>query len=435
MKRLLAAACLLPAAAFSAAFSAAFAQDTTRVQGVRIGLTYAPGTRPGVFIAPIAGTGADADSARTILARDLDFSDRLTVIAPDGGDAPAGALNYLLYAQLGAAAVVQASVTPTGSLHVAVHDVAGAKVITVVDVPLPSPALGAEWRRAVHGVSDEVERAITGERGIAGTRILFVRDETLWTVDSDGAVAVPVLGVGNARSPAWHPTGRFIAYQQFAENGHHTVAVRDFAGGPARHFTGRGFLNGAPTFSPDGRTLVFGSGEDGIDLYAADPFGTEAPRRLTVGRGTQSYQPTFRPDGQRIAYTSNLPGHPEVYITDADGTNADLLTSSGMGEQSYRSDPDWSPDGRKVAYQSMTNGGFQIMTINVRDQSVQALTSEGSNEEPSWAPDGRHLVFTSTRSGVKQLWVLDTESGRTRQLTRGARARMPSWSPRLDAAR
>jgi len=112
-----------------------------------------------------------------------------------------------------------------------------------------------------------------------------------------------------------------------------------------------------------------------------------------------------------------------------------LLTSSGMGEQSYRSDPDWSPDGRKVAYQSMTNGGFQIMTINVRDQSVQALTSEGSNEEPSWAPDGRHLVFTSTRSGVKQLWVLDTESGRTRQLTRGARARMPSWSPRLDAAR
>jgi len=124
-----------------------------------------------------------------------------------------------------------------------------------------------------------------------------------------------------------------------------------------------------------------------------------------------------------------------VYIIDADGTNPILLTSGGIGEQSHRSDPDWSPDGRRVAFQSLINGVFQVMTINVRDQSVQALTSEGANEQPSWAPDARHLVFTSSRSGTRQLWVLDTETFRTRQLTRGGRARLASWSPRLGAAR
>ena len=403
------------------------AQDTTRTQGVRIGLTYTAGTRPGVYILPVSG--APADSVREIVARDLDFSDRLSVIRPDGGEAPTGALNYALYAQLGAVVVVQVSVTPGGSLHVAVHDVAGTRVLSVVDRALPAPELGPDWRFVVHGASDEVEKSITGERGIAQTRILFERSRSLWIVDADGANAHPVPNTPGGMSAAWHPGGTMITYQEFANDGHHAIAVRDLTSGATKRFTGHGTLNITPTFSPDGNTLVFASGEDGTDLYAVDPNGTEHARRLTLGNGTSTSSPTFSPDGRRIAYTSNRLGHAEVYITDADGTNPVPLTSGGMSEQSFRSDPDWSPDGRRVAYQSKVGGVFQVMTINVRDQSVQALTSEGSNEEPSWAPDGRHLVFSSTRSGVKQLWVIDTESFRTRQLTRGAAARLASWSP------
>ncbi len=418
--------CLLPSAVFS--------QDTSAARGVRIGLTYAPGTRPGVFITPVSG--ANADSVLKILSRDLDFGDRVAVIAADSGDAPTGTLNYPVYASLGAAAVVQASVTPAGSLHIVVHDVAGARVMNVSDIPLPSPALGGEWRLAVHRGSDEVERVVTGVKGIAATRSLFVHEGSLWIVDSDGAQAHAVSGTEGGLSPAWHPNGRAVAYDELANTGHQTIVVRDLAGGNTHRFATRHTLNMSPTFSPDGSTLAFVSGDDGTDIYAVAPFGADSPRRLSVGPGaTSNASPVFSPDGKRIAFTSNRLGHAEVYIMDADGTNPDLLTTTLFGDQPYRSDPDWSPDGRRVAFQSQVSGVFQIMAINLQDRGVQSFTSEGRNTEPSWAPDGRHLLFTSTRSGTSQLWVLDTESGRTRQLTRTGGARMGAWSPRLEAGK
>src|ERR1017187_10140247 len=178
------AVCCLPSAVLS--------QDTSVTRGIRIGLTYAPGTRPGVLIVPVSGP--NADSVRVVLARDLDFGDRITVIQSDGGEAPTRTLNYPVYASLGAAAVVQASVTPAGSLHIVVHDVGGARVMDVADYPLPAPALGAEWRLAVHRGSDEVERVVTGVKGIAATRAVFEHEGMLWIVDSDGSHAHAVLG-------------------------------------------------------------------------------------------------------------------------------------------------------------------------------------------------------------------------------------------------
>jgi TolB protein len=412
--------------------SLASGQDTSATRGVRIGLTYAPGTRPGVLVLPVSGPNADSVSA--ILLRDLDFGDRVSVIPSDNGGA-AGALNYAAYAAAGAAAVVQASVTPSGSLHIAVHDVAGARVMNAWDFPLGAPALGPDWRLAVHRGADEIERVITGVRGVAATRAVFVRDGSVWIIDSDGSGAHALAGTSGGLSPAWHPNGRYLAYDELANTGHQVIVVRDIAAGTSpRRITTQYTLNISPAFSPDGNTVVFAAGDDGSDLFSAKAFDNSPPVRLMASRGSSNASPSFSPDGKQIAFTSNRLGHAEVYIMDADGTNPDLLTTTAFGDQMYRSDPDWSPDGRRVAFQSQVGGIFQIMAINLRDRSVQSLTSEGRNDEPSWAPDGRHLLFTSTRTGTKQLWILDTESGRSRQLTHGSAARMGAWSPHLDTA-
>jgi len=404
------------------------AQDSTR--GVHIGLSYGTGGKPGVVVLPILGVGGD--SARAIIGRDLDYGDRITVIA--NANAPQTAdVNYALFKQLGAAAVVQAFLAPT-SLHVIVHDVGARKIYQTYDFPVP--LYGApEWRLAIHAASDQVEQWITGTHGIAATRVLYVRDGQIWMIDGDGAAAHPVSGKVGALSPCWSPNGRYIAYSAFTAKGT-VIDVQDLTSNAVRTLVATpGGLNSAPVFSPDGNTLVYAHGDEiGTDLFAANPFSNDAGRRITVGRGSDNTQPTFSPDGRQIAFTSGRSGHPEIYITDVDGTNADLLTPYAFGDENYRSGADWSPDGRAVAMSSMTGGVFQVMTINLRDRSMKQLTSEGRNEDPSYAPDSRHVVFTSNRTTVKQLWVLDVESGRARQLTFGSEARLAAWSRPLMRA-
>ena len=412
------------------------AQDTTHA--VRIGLTYQPGTKPGVIV--LAVRGAWGDSLQGLIARDLDYGDRVEVIGLPGTPAASSlegigpGVSYPLWKSLNAAAAVQATVTSSG-VHVAVHDVTGRKIVQVADFPLPPTGGSAEWRLAVHGVSDEVEQWITGTRGVAQTRILFVRGGRVYVVDSDGFGERLISDAGLSLSPAWAPDGHTISYSVLGSRGW-SVLTKDIAGGAARTLpsTTTG-LNTTPAFSPNGLTLAYSHGDEaGTDLMLVDLAGG-GPRRITVGHGSDNTSPEFSPDGRRIAFTSGRAGHPEVYIMDVDGSNVELLTPFNFGDQNYRSNPDWAPDAQHVAFQSQIGGMFQIMVISLRDRSVKQLTSEGVNEDPAWAPDARHLVFTSSRTGVKQLFILDSESGRARQLTHAGGARLAAWSHSLGHGR
>ena len=429
---------LMAALAFVLRGREAHAQDSSTT--VRITLRYAPGTKPGVLVLPI--NGADGDSVRAILQRDLDYGDRANVIAGEAivmdttADGSRGKFNYPLYARLGAAALVQATLTPAG-LHVAVHDIGTQKVERVKDFPIAAPPLSPDWRQQVHAISDAIEFWITGSRGVAATRILYSSGGKIWQIDSDGANATALTAAGPlALYPAWHPKATHMAYVAMTDDGTRIV-VRELNGNGATPRTFRaqaGSVNTSPIFSPDGESILYAHGmENGTDLYTVPVTGSESPRRVTVSRGLNAVSPSYSPDGRRIVFVTNRPGGLVLYIADADGTNAEALTPFNFGDKTTRTDPSWSPDGRLVAFQAEMGGAAQIYSVSPnRSGAPKQYTNEGRNEDPSWSPDSRHLVFTSNRSGKSELWVLDTESNRVRQLTHGASgAKAGAWSPRL----
>jgi len=440
------------------------AQDTSTIdRGVRIGIIYRPGVRPGLVMLPRTGMGLD--SVRAIVARDLDYSDRFEVITLPGGDsirlatsstAPrgtrtrrsgsgtaatggaqggtGGTLNYPLYQALGADFALD--ITAAGDTTVAtLHDIAAAGIRRTVRVRLPRPG-DADFRQALHRLADQALQAALGTPGIAATRVLFVKDGKVYQIDQDGADQKLVSSTDRqAMSPAWGADGRHFAYMEF-QAGKGWLYLQEMATGKRTAVSTTGSaLDFTPAFSPDGQTLAFSRAtEEGTDLYTINVKNNCCLRRLTVGRFSDNLSPTFSPDGQRIAFVSTRPGLPQIYVMAADGTDQQLFAPFDYGVTGASNAPEWSPDGQSVAFHRDVAGTLQVFVLDVRTRTVRQLTSVGRNEDPTWAPDSRHLAFVSDRSGYRQLWIIDLDTGRIRPLLQQSGARLPAWSPRLSEA-
>lgn len=440
------------------------AQDTSTIdRGVRIGIIYRPGVRPGLVMLPRQGMGLD--SARAIIARDLDYSDRFEVITLPGGDSirlatpstgsarpPArtgaggtsrggtqanpASLNYPLYQALGADFAIDVTAAPgSDTAVVTLHDVGAGGIRREVRARIPAPS-NPDYRQAIHRLADQVLQAALGVTGIGATRVLFVKDGKVYQIDQDGAAMKLVSSSDRqAMSPAWGADGRRFAYMEF-QAGKGTLYVQDMATGRRTTVSPSGTaLDFTPAFSPDGQTLVFSRAiEEGTDLYSINLKDNCCLRRLTVGRFSDNLSPTFSPDGQRIAFVSTRPGLPQIYVMAADGTDQQLFAPFDYGVTGSSNAPEWSPDGQSVAFHRDVAGTLQVFVLDVRTRTVRQLTSVGRNEDPTWAPDSRHLAFVSDRSGYRQLWIIDLDTGRIRPLLQQSGARLPAWSPRLSEA-
>ena len=422
MRRVLLASVLL---AILAARSLA-GQDTTRAV---LRLVYDnPKVRPGLVVLPAPGL----DSVRAIVERDLDYSDRFEVIPVSvGTPAPSTPLNFAPYRAMNVALAVEIRRGGAGVL-VRLHDVASGTLRQETSASIETAGVGA-GRLGVHALADELVRWATGTPGIAASRILFVSDNRIWRMDSDGYGATAITPAGRtAYSPAWSPEGRRFAFTEFVE-GKWQVVLQTMATGTRIVFpTTATTVNITPAFSPDGRRIAFSRVVDrSYSLHQASVADLCCVERLTAGRFAENLSPTYSPDGRRIAFVTDRAGSPQIYAMSADGTDQELLVPYDYGVSGASFAPDWSPDGNTIVFHRGAGGSFQVMVFDLATERVRQVTSEGRNEDASWGPDGRHLVFVSNRTGRGQLHVIDLETSRVRMIRTPATALLPAWSRRL----
>jgi len=286
-------------------------------------------------------------------------------------------------------------------------------------------------RTMVHRLADEIVFRLTGEKGIATSRIAFVSSvdsaKEIYVMDYDGHN--PVLITGNRSinlSPRWSPDGRQIAYTSYRDRNPDLFVV-NLETGRRHKISASPGLNIAPGWSPDGQWLAFSmSSGQGTNLFLSRPDGTGL-RPLTLGSNI-NVSPSFSPNGRQIVFNSDRGGTPQIYIMDIEGTNVRRLTF-GVGD--YSVSPRWSPRGDKIAFVGKLHGNFDIFLISPDGSGLVQLTSNsGNNEEPSWSPDGRHLVFTSSRAGRRDLYVMRADGTNQRRLTNNGKENyLADWSP------
>lgn len=416
-------------------------QDTTRLPpGVELATRYTKMGRPLIAVRPFSGvvTMDVAVLAGGVIRNDLELSDRFEMV-----NAPAslqtGPIDYAVWNSLNVVYLVSGELSEMGDgghrLDITLHDVVYGTVMQQRAFPLPTTD-APDFRLAVHVVSDEIVRWIANQPGMAATRVAFVRQNgngayDLMMVDSDGENLRRLAGSPDIiYSPTWSPDGRKLMYMVKSDLETRLIE-RDMTTGRTRTVFGPDAVVLTPTYSPDNTRIIFGLDLGaGFELHEYDVTQACCLKRLTRTRSADNLSPTYSPDGDRVAFHSNRTGRQHIFVMDAAGGSATIL--SPFGERVEYAAPDWSPTSDEVVFHGASRGTFQLMLADASrpGSQIQQLTSVGRNEDPSWAPDGRHIVFTGVAAGAVGLYVIDTKTGQVRRLASG-NLRLAEWSPSL----
>ncbi len=293
--------------------------------------------------------------------------------------------------------------------------------------PLPE-----QMRTTAHHFANQVVEMLTGEPGIALTRIVFSRGSgdrrDLYVVDYDGEGLLRLTANRTLNlCPAWRPDASEIAFTSY-DRGMQGLYSLDTASGDVRRIIAQEGLNLGANWHPDGRELLLSLSRAGDpEIYRVSPEG-EILRRLTAMPSIE-ISPCWDPAGRDLVFTSDRTGTPQLYVVDGDGAGRRRLTFEGR----YNDSADWSPDGERIVYATREGNLTQLVLVRATGEERRLLTDARwrNCEDPSWAPDGRHVVFASDRTGVFKLYVMDVLEGDVRQLTFGDEPDItPAWSPR-----
>jgi TolB protein len=348
----------------------------------------------------------------------------------DGAD-----VDFQDWSFVGVEAVVVGKVVQTGdnayTLQFQLFDVFGRRQL----VGYRMPASRGTMRGAAHRAADMIYEKLTGIKGVFGTKVAYVTakqqgEDRLYSLivsDQDGENEYTIMeSTDPIMSPAWSPDSRQLSYVSF-EGNQSSIFVQTLRTGNRFKVSSKPGINGAPSFSPDGRKLVItlGGVDGNPDIYVLD-INSRRTTRLTTHRAIDT-EGTWSPDGRYIYFTSDRSGGPQIYRISADGGTPERVTFEG----SYNARPRLSPDGARLAMVHNDRGNYRIAVMNLERKDLLVLSTGRQDESPSFAPNSDILIY-ATRQGRDG--VLETVSAdgliRQKMASRaGGDVREPVWSP------
>ena len=196
------------------------------------------------------------------------------------------------------------------------------------------------------------------------------------------------------------------------------IFVSDLNGNIVKQLTDSPGYDAEATISPDGKTMLFTSTRDGdLDLYTMNLKSREVKRITNIlGYDGGAW---FSPDGKKIIWRASRPStaeeikeykdllsqdlvaptRMEVWIADADGSNARQV--SNLGQANWA--PAYLPDSKKIIFASnheyKRGFPFNLYTMNEDGSQLTKISRDkGFDAFPMFSTDGKKIVFCSNRN-------------------------------------
>lgn len=263
-------------------------------------------------------------------------------------------------------------------------------------------------------------------------------------------VQVPALTRLVDYEASWSPDGRNIVLISNRHGGmkvHILDAASTALGAEMKQVAFGPDEDDSPAWSPDGKRIAFVRIHDGVsDIWVMNADGSDA-RQVTRNLG-QNIHPAWSPDGKRILFNTTHfaqrppedknPADAKRVIGEARDDAIDLATihpdGSGLerltfgGGYTYAS---YSPDGRWIVHRRQRGESSQVWVMRADGSEDHNVSGDFSPDGwPAWSADGKRIVFSRHVGSGFQIFVMNADGSRVEQLTDApGEFTNPRWSP------
>lgn len=267
-----------------------------------------------------------------------------------------------------------------------------------------------------------------------GEEVMYSMDGSLWRQKVNETIAIQLTnGPGYDYQPDWSSDGSQVVFTRYTGNSLE-LQLLNLATGKVSALTADGNVNLEPRFSPDGSRLAFVStkntghfriwiGNLKNGKLESTPFSKERETKIVryyYSQWDHQLSPTWSPDGKSLIFISNPDN---IYgtgsIFKAAINNPEQLTLINKEETAWRTRPDWSSDGKRIIYASYLGRQWHQlwMTTTVENGNPYPMTYgvfDATN--PRWSPDANRIAYISNKDGNTSLWIQEVLGGKTYSL-------------------
>jgi eukaryotic-like serine/threonine-protein kinase len=219
--------------------------------------------------------------------------------------------------------------------------------------------------------------------------------ELVWVSRDGSAVPLDSAWRGDFNYPALSPDGNAVAVS--VADGTTQLWIRR-SDGTRQKLTHDGPVSWRPTWTADGRSLVFsslrraGGAQDEFDLYTIRADGSSPPE-LLLDHSWGLWEGELTRDGRWLVVRADEAGGRSLIR--ARRMDSDTALIPLQGNDNPNTQIALSPDGRWLAFGSVATGVREIYFAEFPSMTSPRMVSREGGSEPRWAPDSRELFFKS----------------------------------------